>query len=392
MPLSKRAAAVSLSATLALDARAKELAAGGRDVVNMSVGEPDFEAPRAVREAAARRALEGPVRYTPAAGTAELRQTIAGHLTETRGVRFEPAQVAVCHSTKHALSGSVLALVNPGDEVLLLLPAWVSYFEIVRLAGGIPVGVPPRPDCGPDLEAIRAAITPATRAVLVNTPSNPTGYVWTRAEMEAFTALCLEHDLWMISDEVYRRLVYEGEPNPSPVELGPEARARTVLLDGASKAYAMTGYRIGYVAGPTEVVGGVTRLHSHLTGSPNAISQAAFRAALESEPSEVAAMVAEFAARRTFLLGELDAMGLPTPPPRGAFYAFPNVAPYLDERGTDGFCEDLLEEQNLAVVPGSAFGDDHHVRLSYALSLDGIRGATERLRAFLASRTSAASR
>jgi aspartate aminotransferase len=387
MSLSKRAESISLSITLALDARAKELAAGGRDVINMSVGEPDFDAPRVAREAAAARALEGPVRYTPAAGAAELRATIAAHLTEARGVPFEPAEVTVCHSTKHALSGSVLALVDPGDEVLLLVPAWVSYFEIVRLAGGTPVAVSPRPDCGPDLDAIRAAITPRTKAVLLNTPSNPTGYVWSKSEMRAFTDLCLEHDLWMISDEIYRRLVYEGEPNPSPVELGPEARARTVVLDGASKAYAMTGYRIGYLAAPTEVSSAVTRLHSHLTGCPNAISQAAFRAALESDPPEVAAMVREFAARRTFLLGELTNMGLPAPPPRGAFYAFPNVEPYLDERGATGFCEDLLEEQDLALVPGSAFGDDRHVRLSYALSLERIREATERLRAFVASRT-----
>jgi aspartate aminotransferase len=386
MTLSQRADSISLSITLALDARAKELKASGRDVINMSVGEPDFDAPAAAREAAASCALAGPVRYTPAAGSSELRATIAAHLTETRGAPFEPAQVTVCHSTKHALSGSVLALVDPGDEVLLLLPAWVSYFEIVRLAGGVPVTVEPRADCGPDLDAIRAAISPRTKAVLLNSPSNPTGYVWTRAEMEAFTALCLEHDLWMISDEIYRRLVYEGEPNPSPVELGDEARARTVLLDGASKTYAMTGYRIGYLAAPIEVSSAVTRLHSHLTGCPNAVSQAAFRAALETEPPEVAAMVAEFAARRTFLLRELEAMGLPAPPPRGAFYAFPNAEPFLDERGATGFCEDLLEEQDLALVPGSAFGDDRHVRLSYALSKGRIREATERLRAFLARR------
>jgi aspartate aminotransferase len=389
MELSKRAAGVPLSVTLALDARAKELAASGRDVINMSVGEPDFDAPEAARQAAARRALEGPVRYTPAAGSAELRSAIAKDLTETRGVPFEPAQVTVCHSTKHALSGAVLTLVDPGDEVLLLLPAWVSYFEIVKLAGGVPVAVPARPDCGPDLDAIRAAITPRTKVVLVNSPSNPTGYVWSAEEMEGLAELCVERGLWIVSDEIYRRLVYEGPPNPTPVRvgaLGDRARDHTVVLDGASKAYAMTGYRIGYAAGPQPVAAGIARVHSHLTGCPNAISQEAFRAALDSEPPEFAAMVGEFSTRRDFLLSELEDIGLPAPTPRGAFYAFPNAEAYLDERGAEGFCEDLLEQHGLALVPGSAFGDDRHVRLSYALSLERIREATERLRTFLSSR------
>jgi len=389
MDISKRAEGVPLSVTLALDARAKELAASGRDVINMSVGEPDFEAPAVAREAAARRALEGPARYTPAAGTAELRRVIADHLSETRGVPFEPQEITVCHSTKHALSGAVLALVDPGDEVLLLLPAWVSYFEIVRLAGGVPVSVPGRPDGGPDLDAIRAAIGARTKAVLVNSPSNPTGYVWTAEEMEDLAELCVERGLWIVSDEIYRRLVYEGEPNPSPVNvgaLGDGARERTVVLDGASKAYAMTGYRIGYAAGPPRVAAAIARIHSHLTGCPNAISQEAFRAALASEPPEVAAMVREFAQRRELLLGELEDMGLPAARPRGAFYAFPNAERFLDRRGAEGFCEDLLESQGLALVPGSAFGDDRHVRLSYALSQERIREASERLRAFLASR------
>jgi aspartate aminotransferase len=389
MELSKRAASVPLSVTLALDARAKELAASGRDVINMSVGEPDFDAPEVARQAAARRALEGPVRYTPAAGSAELRSAIAADLTRTRGVPFRPAEVTVCHSTKHALSGAVLTLVDPGDEVLLLLPAWVSYFEIVKLAGGVPVAVPSRPDCGPDLDAIRAAITPRTKAVLVNSPSNPTGYVWTAEEMEGLAELCVERDLWIVSDEIYRRLVYEGPPNPSPVlvgALGDRARERTIVLDGASKAYAMTGYRIGYAAASESVAAGIARVHSHLTGCPNAISQEAFRAALVSDPPEVAAMVAEFSARRDLLLAELEDMGLPAPTPRGAFYAFPNAEAHLDERGAEGFCEDLLEQQGLALVPGSAFGDDRHVRLSYALSKDRIREATQRLRAFLATR------
>jgi len=386
MHFSERATSISLSVTLALDARAKGLQAAGRDVINMSVGEPDFDAPAAAREAAAARALDGPVRYTPAAGSPELRRAIASHLEATRGVRYEVPEITVCHSTKHALSGTVLAVAGPGDEVLLLDPAWVSYYEIVRLSGAAPVSVPPRGDCGPDFAAIRAALGPRTRAVLLNSPSNPTGYVWTPDEVAQLVEIACEHDLWIVSDEIYQRLVFEGPPNPSPAALGPEARARTAVLDGGSKAYAMTGYRIGFVAGPPELAAAVERLHSHLTGCPNAISQEAFRAVLTEEPPEVARMVAEFAARRSFLLSALADMRLETPYPRGAFYAFPRVARYLDQRGSAGFCEDLLEEQALALVPGSAFGDDRHVRLSYALSLERLREATERLAAFLRSR------
>lgn len=384
MSLSKRAQAVSLSVTLALDARAKALVDAGRDVINMSVGEPDFPAPASVQEAACRKVRSGDVRYTPAAGARALRKAIADHVGQVRKVQYAPEEVCVCHSTKHALSGAVLSLVDPGDEVLLLLPAWVSYVEIVRIAGGVPIDVPSREDCGPDFDAIERAITRKTKCVLLNSPSNPTGYVWTADEVRRLVELCERHGLWLLSDEIYQRLVYEGEPFASPVTVSPAARARTVVLDGASKSYAMTGYRIGFAAGPREVISGIERLHSHLVGAPNAVSQEAYLAALiGQEPPEVASMAAQFDARRRVLVDALREMGLSTPWPRGAFYAFPDVRAYLDERGTRGFCEDLLEQHNLALVPGTAFGVDTHVRLSYALSLEKIRGAMARLAAFL---------
>jgi aspartate aminotransferase len=389
MRLSQRASGITLSVTLALDAKAKALAEAGADVVNMSVGEPDFEAPEVARRAASERALRGPVRYTAAPGTPALRKAVASHLERTRGVAYAPQDVVVCHSTKHALSGTVLALVDPGDEVLLLLPAWVSYVEIVRVAGGVPVEVPARKDMGPDFEAVRRAITPRTKAVLLNSPSNPSGYVWSRDEVAEIVRIAAEHDLWIVSDEIYRRLVYEGEPNPSPVEVDPAARERTVLLDGASKAYAMTGYRIGFAAGPRALIDAIIALHSQLTGSPNALSQAAYQAALETgggEPPEVAVMAAEFDRRRRFLLEGLAGLGLSTPLPRGAFYAFPDVSPWLDARGSIGFCEDLLEAERLALVPGAAFGIDSHVRLSYATSTEQIAEALRRLGRFLAAR------
>ncbi len=383
MQPSSRVSGIPLSLTLALDARAKALALSGRDIVNMSVGEPDFDAPAVVQDAACKAVRGGKVRYTPAAGTLSLRKVLAQHVSQTRGVAFTPDEITVCHSCKHALSGAMLALCEPGDEILMLLPAWLSYVEITRIAGSVPIDVPSRADCGPDFAAIERSITPRTKGVLLNSPNNPTGYVWTRAEVEELGRIAERHDLWILSDEIYRRLIYEGERDTSPVSISPALRARTVIVDGASKTYAMTGYRIGFVAARQDIASGVERLHSHLTGCPNAISQDAYEAGLTSEPVEIAKMAEEFARRRKFLLGELEGMGLRTPWPRGAFYAFPDVSPWLDSRGSAGFCEDLLEQQGLALIPGSAFGVDTHVRLSYALSLEKIQIATARLRKFL---------
>jgi aspartate aminotransferase len=383
MHLAERVRSLELSVTLALDARAKDLRARGRDIVNMSVGEPDFPAPRVCQDAAVERVTSGDVKYTPAAGTTPLREAIARHLTRTRATPYAAREIAVCHSAKHALSGVLLAMVEHGDEVVVPLPAWVSYVEQIRIAEATPVLVPPAAGCRPDFTALEAAITPRSRVIMINSPCNPTGYVWTPDEIGRISKLAVRHDLWLLSDEIYRRLVYEGPPALSPASTGPAARARTAIVDGASKAFAMTGYRIGYVAGPEELTSAVVRLHSQMTGSPNAISQDAFEVALEREPPEVERMVQEFSRRRAVLLEGLRALGLVTPQPRGAFYAFPDVASYLDDRGSVGFCEDLLEAQGLAIVPGAAFGADRHVRLSYATDVATIQEAVRRLGAFL---------
>jgi aspartate aminotransferase len=390
MKIARRAADLPLSVTLALDARAKELAASGASVVNMAVGEPDFPAPAVARRAAIAKIESGLVRYTAAAGTAELRETIARHLSATRDVRFTAAEVVVCHSAKHALANALLALVEPGDEVLVPLPAWVSYVELVRLAQGVPVEIPPAAPTTAgriDIPGLAAAAAGGrARGIMINSPCNPSGYVMTRAETEAVARIASEHDLWILSDEIYRRLVYDGATAVSPTTLDPATRARTIVVDGASKAFAMTGYRIGYLAAPVELANAVTRLQSQMTGAPNAVSQAAFGAALAAEPVEIAEMVAEFDRRRRFLQGELARLGLEGPDPRGAFYAFPSVARFCDERGSVGFCADLLDEENLALVPGSAFGMPEHVRLSYATDLETIAEAVRRLESFLAKR------
>jgi len=383
MKFNARAHSIPLSATLALDARAKELIASGRDIINMTAGEPDFDAPSAVRDSARAFVDSGKVRYTPAPGRPSLRETIAAHLSRTHGLPFEAKEVTVCHSAKHALSGTLLSLVSDGDEVILLLPAWVSYFEMVRFAGGEPVAVPCRPDLGPDLAAIAAAVTEKTRGIMINSPCNPSGYCFTPEEMQSIVDLCKERDLWILSDEIYSRMMYDDTEHVSPVTYGDDARERTIIVDGASKAFAMTGYRIGYLAAQAELSGTVGRLHSQLTGAPNAISQEAFECALAEEPEEVVGMVKEFDRRRKMIVTGLQELGLPTEMPRGAFYVFPDVSAHLDETGSMGFSERLLEEAGVASVPGSAFGTEGHVRLSYALSEAEITDALGRIGRFL---------
>lgn len=386
MRLASRAVGLRGSATLALAARARTLAAAGRDVVNMAVGEPDFDAPALVR-AAARAAIDsGEVRYTPAAGLPALRAALAEMLTHGRGVPTAPEQVVVTHSGKHALSHALLALVEPGDEVLLLLPAWSSYDELVRFAGGVVRHVPPRADHGPDLAALAAALGPRTRGLVLNTPCNPSGYVWTEGELRQLMALARERDLWVVSDEIYARLVYGDARHVSPAALGEDARGRVVIVDGASKAFAMTGYRIGFLAGPAPVARAVGEMQSQVSGCPNFVSQQAYLAGLATEPPEMEAMRAAFDARRRRLHAGLTALGLDLVAPAGAFYTFPDVARFTDERGVEGLCEDVLEREALALVPGTAFGVEGRVRLSYALAEERIDEAVRRLGRALESR------
>ncbi|MCL4147594.1 UNVERIFIED_CONTAM: hypothetical protein GTU68_061321 [Idotea baltica] len=352
----------------------------------MTAGEPDFDSPAVVRDAGKQAIDGGRVKYTPAPGRLDLRETIADYLTRTRGVEFQAQHITVCHSGKHALSGSLLTLVSPGDEVLLLLPAWVSYVEQVRFAGGKAVGVPPRPDMGPDFDALAAALTPQTRGIMVNSPNNPSGYVTTREEFERLTEFAEEHDLWILSDEIYARLTYEQAPFGSPVQCGESARERTIIVDGASKTFAMTGYRIGFVAAPERVANAVANLHSQLTGAPNAISQDAYQAALMGEPQEVEVMFQAFRERRDHILARLGKMGLRTPHAGGAFYVFPDIQSHWPNSDCDAFCEAVLEKEGLALVPGSAFGVPGHVRLSYAASMESIDRGLDRLERFIATR------
>ncbi|QDU85642.1 Aspartate aminotransferase [Planctomycetes bacterium Pla163] len=390
MRVSQRAERASASITLVLSQRAKELRSSGRDVVDMSVGEPDFPAPPVVQEAAVAKVRSGDVRYTPAAGTPELRAAVARHLSDTRGVPFAAEQVWIGHSAKHALSTACLALFDPGDRLLLPQPGWLSYDEMALIAGLEPVPVAPPPAVdggsttgGPDLDALEREAARGARALWINTPSNPTGYVWSRDEIAGAVEIAVRHDLVILSDEIYRRLVYGERPFCSPVEVDPRALERTVIVDGASKAFCMTGYRIGFAAGPKEAIVALTKIGSQMAGSPNAISQAAYLAALASEPPEVERMVATYRERRDRLTEGLRELGLAFPTPHGAFYVLPDVTPWLaGAADAQQLCADLLEEEALVLVPGSAFGAPRHVRLSYVLSDERIASALERLRRF----------
>ena len=388
MELSQRAAGLSGSATLRLAAAAKEMAASGRDVINMAVGEPDFDAPLVAREAAHTAIDSGKVKYTPAAGLGSLRQALATSVGAARGVTYSASNAVVCHSAKHALSHALLALVDPGDEVLLLPPVWGSYDEQVLFAGGTPTHVAPLPgeSCSPDLAGIRAAVGPRTRGIMLTTPCNPSGYVWTKEDIAGLCEIVLEHDLWLISDEIYSRLVFDGAEHHSPVSHSEAMKERTLLIEGASKLYAMTGYRIGALLASEKIASSVGNIQSQLSGCPNYISQVAYQACLESEPAEVAPMVAEFDRRRIVITEGLARMNLSGPTPRGAFYAFPDMSRFFGEGGATDFCADLLQAEALATVPGSVFGAPNHVRFSYALAEPRVREALERLERFLKTR------
>jgi aspartate aminotransferase len=382
MRVSARAARASSSITLVLSARAKELIRSGRDVVDMSVGEPDFPAPRVVQAAASAKVLSGDVRYSGAAGTPELRAALAKHVSDTRGVPYSSDEIYVGHSAKHALSTACLALFDPGERMLLPQPGWLSYDEMSLIAGLAPVSVPGRADQGPDLDALARAARGA-RALWINSPCNPTGYVWSREELQFAVDLAVKHDLVILSDEIYRRLVYGEREFLSPVTVDSRARERTVIIDGASKTYCMTGYRIGFAAGPKDAIAALTKIGSQLAGSPNAVSMAGYLAALATEPPEVDHMVATYRRRRDRLVAGLRELGFQFAVPYGAFYVLADATPWLaGANDAADFTLRLLEEEAVVLVPGSAFGAPRHVRFVYALPEERIDRALERLARF----------
>lgn len=390
MKLSARIDSIPGSPTLAITTKAKALKAAGHDVISFSAGEPDFATPPPIVAAANRANDEGHHNYTAVNGTVELRQAIVDYLQRRHGVSFAPNEIIVSCGAKHSLYNVFLALIDPGDEVLLPAPAWVSYPTQVSIAEGTPVMVPTESEHGfvPTLEALDAAVTPRTRAIVLNSPSNPSGAVWPTEKLKALAGWLQKHpDIVVISDAIYDELVYDDAPTAELLSLAPELRDRYVLVNGFSKAFAMTGWRLGYTAAPAHLVQAMTRLQSQSTSNPTAIVQQAAITALEQSESLIPPMRAAFARRRDLMHGLLSAIpGVKVAKPEGAFYMFPDLRAFIGKRAGDVEITDdealaswLLDEAQIAVVPGTPFGAPGFVRLSYATSEGLIEEGVGRL-------------
>lgn len=384
MDLNERVAGIPASLTLAVDAKAKALAAAGEKVCGFGAGEPDFDTPEHIKEAAIKALREGKTKYAPNDGVMELRVAIAEKLAAENKLAYKPEQVLVSNGAKHSLFNLFMALCREGDEIIIPAPFWLSYPEMVRVAGGKPVFVKGTAGGGLKITPaeLKAAITPRSKALVLNSPSNPTGAVYSRSELAALTDVAVQHGLYLVSDEIYERMVYDGVEATSVGSLGPDVLKRTITVNGFSKPYAMTGWRLGYFAGPLELVKAASALQSHSTSAPNTFAQYGAIAALRGPQDCVTRMVTAFDERRQYLHGRLIAMpGLTCVRPTGAFYAFPSIA------GTGlaslDFAARLLEQEKVAVVPGLPFGADDHIRLSYACSLANIEEGMNRLERFL---------
>jgi aspartate aminotransferase len=388
LKISKRLEAVKPSQTLAVTQRAAELRAQGADVISMSAGEPDFDTPRHIVEAAKQALDEGRTRYTPAAGIPELRAAVAAESAALRGVEAGAENVVVSVGAKHTLYEFFQAVLDPGDEVIVPAPYWVSYPDQVLLAGAKPVIVPTTAKSGFQLgpSALRAAITPRTRAVVINTPSNPTGGVYDKENLRRVTQAAVEADIYVLSDEIYRDLIYGEVRHVSPLALvDPERRDLVFVIDGVSKTYAMTGWRIGWGIGAPELIKAIATIQSQSTSNPNSIAQYAALAAVEGDRAFLGGWRDAYVARRDLLCRELAGIeGFSLAVPGGAFYVLADAAPVIDRMDADAddvtLSTYLLEEALVAVVPGSAFGAPGHIRLSYATSLEAIEEAIKRIR------------
>ncbi len=382
MKLAARVGQVTPSLTLAIDAKAKAMKAEGIDICSFSAGEPDFDTPAHIK-AAAKQALDaGKTKYGPAAGELKLREAIARKLKTENGLDYKAENIIVTNGGKHSLYNLMMVLLDPGDEVIVPAPYWLSYPEMVTLAGGVSVIVPTDAKSNYKItpEQLRAACTPKTRLFVMNSPSNPTGMVYTPEELKALAEVVVEKDILVVSDEIYERIIYDGAKQVSIGSFGPEIFARTIISNGFAKAYSMTGWRLGYLAGPKDIVKATITLQSHSTSNVCTFAQYGAIAALEGSQDCVEEMRLAFAERRKAVLELLNAIpGLSCPIPEGAFYVFPNIS----KTGMTSlqFCDGLLEK-GVAAVPGVAFGSDDCIRLSYATDMATIEKGMARLEAF----------
>ncbi len=389
MILSSRISLIKPSPTLAITAKANALKAEGKDVIGFGAGEPDFDTPENIKQAAIRAIEEGFTKYTPVGGTDELKDAIIGKFERDNGLTYRRPEIVVSCGAKHTLYNLAQVLFEEGDEVLIPSPYWVSYPDIVLLAGAKPVIVKTDARSGFKLlpEQLRKAINAKTKAVVFNSPSNPSGVAYSAQELKALGEVILEAGVLAISDDIYEKIIYDDYVFENIPTVLPEMKDKTILVNGVSKTYAMTGWRIGYAAGPEEIIAAVTKLQSQNTSNPTSIAQKASVEAINGDQSSVREMVSAFAERRRFIVGALnDISGVTCLNPEGAFYVFPDVSAYYgatvkgkEIKGSADISTYLLEEVNVAVVPGGEFGHDEHIRLSYATSMKNIQEGVRRI-------------
>ncbi len=391
--ISRRAAAVHESSTLAVSDLANRLRAEGKDVINFGTGEPDFDTPDFIKEAAIRAIREGRTKYTPASGLPALKQAVCTRLEADLGVSYEPREIVVASGAKHSIYVTLCCLLDPGDEVIIPAPYWVTYSEAVTMAGGVPVVLQTAEKddflLGP--EALEAAVTPRTKALILNNPSNPTGMVYDADRLMKLAQVCLKHDLWIISDEIYYRLLYDGLRFTSTAALGEEIKERTILVNVVRKSYAMTGWRIGYTASPAKLAKAMSNYLSHSTSAPSTISQYAAIEALTGPQDSVEAMRRTFQERRDYMAGRINTLpGVHCLVPHGAFYVMMNMEELAGRTlggsvikdGSD-FAMAFLSGENVALVPCAGFGAPMYLRWTYAASMENIRRGLDRLEKFL---------
>lgn len=393
MNLSKKAGNISPSITLSITAKANELKAQGVDVVSFGAGEPDFNTPQNIINAAIKAMQDGKTKYTPAGGILELKKTICKKFKEDNGLDYTTDQITISTGAKQCLANVFMAILNPGDEILIPIPYWVSYPELVKLADGVPVFVETLKENNYKytIEDLEKAVSDKTKAILINSPNNPTGTIYNREELIEIAEFAKKHDLLIISDEIYEKLIYDGEKHISIASLSEDAFERTVVINGVSKTYAMTGWRLGYMAASKEITKLMTSIQSHMTSNVNTIAQYAAIEALNGPIEALNTMVKEFERRRNFMVDRLSKIdGVSIIKPSGAFYIMVNISSYFNTtfkgeeiKNSLDFSRVLLDEEKVAVIPGAGFGLDEYIRLSYATSMDIIETGIDRIAMFI---------